>query len=35
MKESNDIDLNFVSYVFQSSYIHIIKDIYEEKEDNF
>ena len=35
MKKSNDIDLNFLSYVFQSNYISIIKNIYikKEKED--
>ena len=28
MKESNDIDLNFISYVFQSNMIYKIKNIY-------
>ena len=30
MKKSNDIDLNFISYVFQSNRISIIKNIYKE-----
>ena len=33
MKESNDIDLNFVSYVFQSNMIDKIERIY--MKDNF
>ena len=31
MKKSNDIDLNFISYVFQSNCINIIKNIYKER----
>ena len=35
MKKSNDIDLNFISYVFQSNRISVIKNIYIKKEKDF